>query len=78
MDNIEKEWIKELKGELVPLNCGHILFYNDRELETIKTYIKENLNEKDEINNNFNNDNYNLDINDNQNANIDYNNSDKE
>ena len=82
MDNIEKEWIKELKGELVPLNCGHILFYNDRELETIKTYIKENLNEKDEINNNFNNnninDNYNLDINDNQNVNIDYNNSDKE
>ena len=43
LDNIENEWFKELKGDLIPLNCGHILFYNDRELDTIKNIIKENL-----------------------------------
>ena len=43
LDNIENEWFKELKGDLIPLNCGHILFYNDRELDTIKHFIKENL-----------------------------------
>ena len=43
LDNIENEWFKELKGGLIPLNCGHILFYNDRELDTIKHFIKENL-----------------------------------
>ena len=44
LDNIENEWFKELKGDLIPLNCGHILFYNDRELDTIKNFIKVNLN----------------------------------
>ena len=51
-DNIEKEWFRELKGDLIPLNCGHILFY-DRELETIKTIIRENL-ENDFDDNNYN------------------------
>ena len=43
LDNIENEWIKELKGDLIPLNCGHILFY-DRELDTIKNIINETFN----------------------------------
>ena len=52
LDNIENEWFKELKGDLIPLNCGHILFY-DRELETIKTIIRENLeNDFDDNNDN--------------------------
>ena len=43
LENIENEWLREIKGELIPLNCGHILFYSDRELDTIKTVIKEYL-----------------------------------
>ena len=26
LENIEREWFFELKGKLIPLNCGHILF----------------------------------------------------
>ena len=56
MDNIENQWFNELKGELIPLNCGHILFYNDRELNTIKKIIIENLGDTNEIlNNDINN-----------------------
>ena len=51
LENMENEFFKELKGELIPLNCGHILFYNDRELNTIKNIIKENLGENLENNN---------------------------
>lgn len=49
LENIENEWFKELKGELIPLNCGHILFYNDRELDTIKNIIKEIFEENDNV-----------------------------
>ena len=52
LENIEKEWLREIKGELIPLNCGHILFYSDRELDTIKTVIKEYLGNINEISNN--------------------------
>ena len=52
LENIEKEWLREIKGELIPLNCGHILFYSDRELDTIKTVIKEYLGNTNEISNN--------------------------
>jgi hypothetical protein len=54
LDNIENEWFKELKGDLIPLNCGHILFYNDRELDTIKNIIRENLDFYNDNNNNEN------------------------
>ena len=49
LENIENEWFKESKGELIPLNCGHILFYNDRELDTIKNIIKEIFEENDNV-----------------------------
>ena len=52
LENIENEWLREIKGELIPLNCGHILFYGDRELDTIKTVIKEYLGNINEISNN--------------------------
>ena len=52
LENIENEWLREIKGELIPLNCGHILFYSDRELDTIKTVIKEYLGNTNEISNN--------------------------
>ena len=37
----------ELKGKLIPLNCGHIAFYNERELETLKYLLNKYLNEND-------------------------------
>ena len=43
LENIEREWFFELKGKLIPLNCGHILFYDDKELDTFKFLIKEDL-----------------------------------
>ena len=51
--SLEKDWFCYLKGELIPLNCGHILFYNERELNTLKYLIKEsmsqnNINNKEE------------------------------
>ena len=52
LENIENEWLREIKGELIPLNCGHILFYSDRELDTIKTVIKEYFGNINEISNN--------------------------
>ena len=49
LENIEQEWFSELKGKLIPLNCGHILFYDDKELDTLKYLIKEALTEYDII-----------------------------
>ena len=49
LENIEQEWFFELKGKLIPLNCGHILFYDEKELDTIKFLIKEALTEYDII-----------------------------
>jgi len=43
LENIEREWFFDLKGKLIPLNCGHILFYDDKELDTFKFLIKEDL-----------------------------------
>ena len=43
LENIEKEFFLNLKGLLIPLNCGHILFYNEGELEALKYLIKESL-----------------------------------
>ena len=41
LENIEKEWFFELKGKLIPLNCGHILFYDEKELDTFKFLLNE-------------------------------------
>ena len=49
LENIEQEWFFELKGKLIPLNCGHILFYDEKELDTFKYLIKEALTEYDII-----------------------------
>ena len=49
LENIEQEWFFELKGKLIPLNCGHILFYDEKELDTIKFLIREALTEYDII-----------------------------
>ena len=49
LENIEQEWFFELKGKLIPLNCGHILFYDEKELETIKYLMKEALTDYDII-----------------------------
>ena len=49
LENIEQNWFLDLKGKLIPLNCGHILFYDDKELETFKYLIKEALTEYDII-----------------------------
>ena len=49
LENIEQEWFFELKGKLIPLNCGHILFYDEKELDTFKFLMKESLTEYDII-----------------------------
>ena len=49
LENIEQEWLFELKGKLIPLSCGHILFYDEKELETIKYLMKEALTDYDII-----------------------------
>lgn len=46
LENIDNGF-SELKGKLVPLNCGHISFYNERELETLKYLLKKYLNENE-------------------------------
>ena len=43
LENIEKEFFLNLKGLLTQLNYGHILFYNEGELETLKYIIKESI-----------------------------------
>jgi hypothetical protein len=43
LENIEQEWFFELKGKLIPLNCGHISFYDDKELDTLKYLINESM-----------------------------------
>ena len=48
LEKIEKEYFADLKGILIPLNCGHILFYSERELETLKYVINHELNEGNE------------------------------
>ena len=49
LENIEQEWFFELKGKLIPLNCGHILFYDEKELDTFKFLMKESLTDYDII-----------------------------
>ena len=46
LENIN-DGFSELKGKLVPLNCGHIAFYNERELETLRYLLNKYLNEND-------------------------------
>ena len=43
LENFEQEYFLDLKGILIPLTCGHILFYKEGELETLKYLIKEDL-----------------------------------
>ena len=49
LEENDQEWMKELKGILVPLYCGHILFYDEKELETLKYLVKEALTNYDII-----------------------------
>ena len=41
LENYEQEYFLDIKGTLIPLSCGHILFYKEGELETLKYLIKE-------------------------------------
>ena len=41
--------MKENKGIIIPLYCGHILFYDDKELDTLKYLMKETFNKEDSI-----------------------------
>ena len=50
LENIDNGF-SELKGKLIPLNCGHIAFYNERELETLRYLLNKYLNENDADNN---------------------------
>ena len=48
IQKIEKECFSDKKGELIPITCGHMGFYNKKEVRTIKYIIKEFLNINDE------------------------------
>ena len=41
LEEKEEQWIKQIKGILIPLFCGHISFYDDKEFETLKYLVKE-------------------------------------
>ena len=49
LEENDQEWMKELKGILIPLYCGHILFYDEKELETLKYLVKDALTNYDII-----------------------------
>ena len=50
MEEIENKWLKQIKGILIPLNCGHTSFYyDDRIVNTLIYLIKETFNSNDSI-----------------------------
>ena len=49
LEEKDREWMKENKGIIIPLYCGHILFYDDKELDTLKYLMKETFNKEDSI-----------------------------
>ena len=50
MEEIENKWLKQIKGLLIPLNCGHTSFYyDDRIVNTLIYLIKETFNSNDSI-----------------------------
>ena len=49
LEENDQEWMKENKGLIIPLYCGHILFYDDKELDTLKYLLKESFNSENEI-----------------------------
>ena len=49
LEEKDQEWMKESKGIIIPLYCGHILFYDDKELDTLKYLLKESFNDEDNI-----------------------------
>lgn len=42
IEEIEKDWMGQEKGFLIPLNCGHIAFYDDREFDTLVYLLSKN------------------------------------
>ena len=50
MEEIENKWLKQIKGLLIPLNCGHTSFYyDDKIVNTLIYLIKETFNSNDSI-----------------------------
>ena len=48
LEEKENQWIKKAKGILIPLFCGHISFYDDKEFETLKYLVKSTFNGQNE------------------------------
>lgn len=50
MEEIENKWLKQIKGLLIPLNCGHTSFYyDDKIISTLIYLIKVSFNMNDSI-----------------------------
>ena len=50
MEEIENKWLKQMKGLLIPLNCGHTSFYyEDKTINTLIYLIKETFNNNGSI-----------------------------
>ena len=50
MEEIENKWLRQKKGILIPLNCGHTSFYyEDKTINTLIYLIKETFINNDSI-----------------------------
>ena len=56
--DIDKNWVNDIKGIMLPLHCGHISFYFGTELNCLHFLFKQagfiEANELENINSNFN------------------------
>ena len=50
LEEIDNKWMKQMKGILIPLNCGHTSFYHDdKTINTLIYLIKETFNNNESI-----------------------------
>jgi hypothetical protein len=50
LEEIDNKWMKQMKGMLIPLNCGHTSFYHDdKTINTLIYLIKETFNSNESI-----------------------------
>ena len=43
LEKIEEDWMKNFKGTLIPLYCGHIAFYDEKEFDTLVYIVKKEM-----------------------------------
>ena len=43
LEEIEENWMRKYKGTLIPLYCGHIAFYDEKEFDTLKYIVRKEM-----------------------------------